>query len=317
MDARRRALSETGQGTVEWVALIGLVSLLFVGVVATGVRIPGVGLAQAMASKLACAASISAACIGDGKGGLTTAYGSEMARLVRGHAPTLLYENGMHALPVDYRRCRSTTCGDGPGEGTVRSSDTGEPVTLFTHVVDCRPGEADDTEAGGGDCSGDRAGNLYIEYWEYYADSSTFRGVPYAEKKGYHLDDWEGSTVRINPDGSVDQRASSHGGYNYRQGPANWGSDAGWGFLKGAAEKVGFRPHGGWGPATGGVFVSGGSHAGNIQANPLDAGSYTPHAKIRLVPLESIATAGDYTHFAITPPWTKDVWTDPEAEGTG
>lgn len=317
MDAKHRALSERGQGTVEWIAIVGLVSLVFVALVAAGVRVPGVALAESLATRLACVATFSGTCGGGDADGLVAAYGEEMATLVRDHAPALLYEDGMHALPVDYRACRSTACGDGTGDGTVRRSETGEPVTLFTHVIDCRPGEADATEAEGADCSGDRAGRLYVEFWEYYADSATLRGVPIAGEKGYHADDWEGTTFRINPDGSVDQRASSHNGYNYEQGVTNWGSDADIGPLKGAAEVAGLRPHGGWGPSSGGLYISGGSHAGNVRGNLLDIGSTTPSKNIRLVPLEPIATAGDDTKFAITPPWVKDIWTDPEAEGTG
>lgn len=319
MRARGRAGGEAGQGTVEWVALIGFVSIACMALVAAGFTIPGVGLARSMASKLACAASISATCVGEeAVNELTNAYGEDLAGLVRKHAPSLLYEEGMHALPVDYRRCRSSTCGDGAGEGSVSESEAGEPVTLFTRVIDCRPGEADDTEAAGGDCSGARAGNLYLEYWEYYADSATFRGIPYLEKRGFHPDDWEGTTIRVNADGSVDQRASSHAGYNYRQGVANWGSDANIGLLRSAAEATGLRPHGGWGPAEGALFVSGGSHAGNATANLTNVGSYTPDSGIRLIPLEPIALWGDQTEFGdLTPPWLKDLWTDPEAEGTG
>ena len=53
--------------------------------------------------------------------------------------PTLAFEDGSHGLPVDWRRCRSTACGDGPGEGAVRRSDADLPVTAFVHVVDRRP----------------------------------------------------------------------------------------------------------------------------------------------------------------------------------
>ena len=44
---------------------------------------------------------------------------------------------------------------------------------------------------------------------------------------GYHPDDWESVQFRLRPDGEVDQRASSHHGYNYVRGVGNWGSDAG------------------------------------------------------------------------------------------
>ena len=49
---------ERGQGTVEWVGLVCLVSLLLVGFVAAGVRVPGAALAQSIASRLLCAAAL-------------------------------------------------------------------------------------------------------------------------------------------------------------------------------------------------------------------------------------------------------------------
>jgi hypothetical protein len=44
------------------------------------------------------------------------------------------------------------------------------------------------------------------QYWTYYGDSATSRATP----AGHHRDDWERYQVRINPDGTVDARASSH-----------------------------------------------------------------------------------------------------------
>jgi hypothetical protein len=41
----------------------------------------------------------------------------------------------------------------------------------------------------------------------------------------------------------------------------------------------------------------------------------TPGSRVHLVPLEPIA-AESSAAFAITPPWRKQVWLDPEAEGT-
>ena len=114
-------------------------------------------------------------------------------------------------------------------------------------------------------------------------------------------------------DGDVEERASSHHGYNYRRSAANLVSDAGIGPLRDVAETVGARAENGWGPETGLLLVSGGSHAGNLGDEP--GGRYTPAAAVHLVPLEPIAAA-DSTTFAISPPWLKQVWRDPEAEGT-
>jgi hypothetical protein len=303
---------ERGQGTVEWVGVVCLVSLLLVGLLSAGVRVPGTALAQAVASRILCAAAIADDC--DDDPALIAEYGSEVGELVRRHMPSLLFERGSRAVPVDFRRCRSTACGDAAEQGYVRRTDAGLPVTAFVHVVDCRPEAVTQTEAAGADCSGSRADNLYLQYWTYYADSATLRGVPIAGDEGYHRDDWEGVQIRIGPDGSVDERASSHNGYNHDQGVSNWGSDAGIGPLKDAAEAVGLRPQNGWGAETHILLVSGGSHAGNASGIP-HIERLTPRNRVHLIPLESVA-ATSQARFAITPPWRKRVWSDPEAEGT-
>jgi hypothetical protein len=189
-------------------------------------------------------------------------------------------------------------------------------VTAFVHVVDCREGGGGDEDGQAADCSGDRAGSLYVQYWTYYADSATLRGVPLVGRRGYHHDDWEQVELRLRPDGSVDERASSHGGYNYARSSANWGSDAGIRPLRDAAEAVGARRHNGWGPETHILLVSGGSHAGNATGFP-DFDRVTPGRRVHLIPLEPIASGDQPYAFAISPPWRKRVWLDPEAEGTG
>jgi hypothetical protein len=292
--------SERGQGTVEWVGLVALVSLAMLVLVAAGARVPGAPLARALADHILCAASLADGC-GD-EPELIAAYGSEVGGLVREHMPMLLFERGSRAVPVDFRRCRSSECGDAVGEGLIDRTKGDLPVTAFVHIVDCREGEAEETEARGADCSGDRAGNLYVQYWTYYADSATLRGVPIAGGKGYHEDDWESVQFRIRPDGSVDQRASSHHGYNYFRSDVNWTSDAG------------IATHDGWGPATHILLVSGGSHAGNAIGSA-NSGHFTPGSSVHLVPLERIAS-WSATRFAISSPWLKQVWSDPEAEGT-
>jgi hypothetical protein len=305
--ARSRDASEHGQSTVEWVALLALVALLLATLVTIGVRVPGGALARAIASRILCAVALADSC-GD-EPALIAAYGGEVGELARRHMPTLAFEDGSHAVPIDWRRCRSTICGDGRAEGDVRRTDADLPVTAFVHAVDCRPG----SETAGADCSGRRAGNLYLQYWLYYADSATLRGVPIVGEKGYHRDDWESVQVRIAEDGSVDERASSHHGYNYRDGEPNAASDAGIVPLRELNETLGLRAENGWGPETHLLLVSGGSHAGNLGDE--HGRRYTPAAAVHLVPLEPIAAA-DSAGFAISPPWRKRVWRDPEAEGT-
>lgn len=292
--------------------MLCVVSLLMVGLVAVGLRVPGGDLARGIAARILCAAALADGC-GD-EPALIAAYGTEVGKLIRARMPTIAFEPGSRALPVDFRRCRASACADGPEEGLVHRTDRHLVVTAFVHVVDCRVGGREEAEAAGADCSEARAGNLYIQFWTYYADSATLRGVPVVGEEGYHRDDWESVQFRIGPDGQVDQRASSHAGYNYERGVANWGSDAGLGPLAEIAEAVGARAAGGWGPETGLLLVSGGSHAGNA-AGADRSTRFIPGRRVHLIPLEPIAES-DRTPFSVLPPWRKRVWLDPEAEGT-
>jgi hypothetical protein len=309
---------ERGQASPEWVALVALVALMSV-VLAAGVgpRLPGAALARTIAGRLVCAIELSDACDRDPE--LVAAYGADLARALRRHAPQIAYEEGMHALPVDYRRCRSPSCADGPGEGLVWRSWTGEPAAAFVHVIDCRAGAAAPFAGVNDpvDCRDGHGGNLYLQYWLYYPDSATARGVPVVGSNGFHEDDWEGYQVRIGRDGRGYSRASSHHGYNYEQGAANAASDLGWGPIRAATETIGLRPHNGWGPETGWLFVSGGSHAGNAKANPFRYSRATPGRRLKLIPLDPAATGEERpVAFAVTAPWLKGAWLDPEAEGT-
>jgi hypothetical protein len=289
-----------------------LVSVLAAGLLAILAPLPiGVPLARALAVRLICAVNLSDGC--GSRPALVDAYGPDLAAAVRDHAPAIVYERGMRALPVDFRRCRSAACADGSTRGPVWRSASGAAATAFVHVIDCRPSPIGINEDGR--CGGRRAGNLYLQYWLYYPDSATLRGVPVAGAKGFHRDDWESYQVRVDSAGAADARASSHRGYNYQQGAGNWASDAGIGSLNAASEALGFRNHGGWGTETGGLFVSGGSHAGNVKAFPSDR--YTPAAHLDLVPLEPLVAGRLGPGFAIAPPWRKQVWSDPEADGTG
>jgi len=199
----------------------------------------------------------------------------------------------MHALPVDYHRCREDACAEGDERARISESETGEPVVAFTHVIDCRPG----SETAAADCSGEAAGNVYVQYWLYYPGSatgegSTMLGPVIRDVSGsigestYHPDDWESVQYRVHPDGSADVRASAHHGY----GP-------------------------GWEPADDAFYrVSGGSHAGTIE--PAGYARMTPPDRLGLIPLEPIAADEPDTQFAITPPWFKHAWLEPEYEGT-
>ena len=303
-----------GQASPEWLGVVLLVSLVFAGMVAAGVGVPGAGLARTLAGKLVCVLDLGSAC-GERESALITAYGSEVGDLVADHVPLLEYEEGMRVLPIDWRTCRENSCAEGAASGRVIKTSSGEPITLFSHVIDCR--DPDHPEPSAADCEGDAAGNLYLQYWAYYPDSRT---APYDGKLfkeiGFHPDDWESFQVRITPDG-VDERASSHHGYNGDiSDPVN---DTGW--LPGESA---------WAPATGRYAISAGSHAGKVGTPPADKNIRRPSSVERLphrlsrpkdvhvIPLETMrdewdAYVGSTKHL---PAWLKDVYLNPEETGT-
>ena len=81
---------------------------------------------------------------------------------------------------------------------------------------------------------------------------------------------------------------------------------------------VGLREGNGWGPETGWLFVSGGSHAGHAKGGDENIQRVTPRGREALVSGELVAAAeGRHPHsFAISAPWQKQIWWDPEAKGT-
>ena len=326
---------EGGQSTVEWIGLLLVITALILGVTA-GVRtwLPGVRLAESIALRILCAAGMSSTCAESGD--LVVAYGPELAAEVEENAPEIVYEDGMGALPVDFRTCRNQRCGSGPESGPVWQSDTGEPAAAFVHVVDCRTNLARaETAEHGYDCSGERAGNLYVQFWTYYSDSSWWGGVE------HHDDDWEGMQVRVTSDGT-DSRATSHYSYNYGASFLSWPSDAG------------ITHRSAWGDATGRLYVSGGTHAGHVYESrrfsirrvaraggdlgvdtyalasnrrppaklprhltvPPPKTRWTPASHLILIPIETLDSEALATRFAITPPWEKPVYSDPENQGT-
>jgi hypothetical protein len=324
---RRPGAAQSGQATVEWVALVLLVALVLGGVLAAaGLMRVTLALPGELAERFVCAASLRDGC-GEGDPVVAEAYGDEIADLTRAYAPTLVYETGMRALPVDYRRCREDACAEGPKEGDATHSNEGEPVVAFTHAVDCRPDAAAATEASGADCSGQRTGNLYLQYWFYYPGSATAEGSSPLRKPirdastalgtpTYHPDDWESFQVRVGPDGRRHARASSHHGYVYDAG--------GPGLIPGYVSRP--APGGGvlierrpvtvndWGPDTGVVYVAGGSHAGRAGVPQASARS-TRSRRVQLVPIRGVADT-DRTRFAVVPPWRKKVFFDPESPET-
>ncbi len=134
-------------------------------------------------------------------------------------------------------------------------------------------------------------------YWAYYPDSAT---APFG-KAGYHPDDWESFQIRIGPEG-VEERASSHHGYNGKGGnPLN---DA-------------FHTASGWTDATGRYWISSGSHAGRVGVDEA-LHRWTLPEDVEVIPIESLS--GEWDEYSGSPEhkpaWLKDVFLYPEAKGT-
>jgi hypothetical protein len=142
-----RAQTDSGAATVEHAGLTLLIALLAAAAVAALASSPaesGRDLGSTLARKLRCAAVGPGPCWRDP---LTLAYGRAVAGAVRALAPAPATRAGL--LPVDFRRCRSTSCAL-PGErhGLTASN---RRVTAFVTVADRR-----------------RAGGmLAITYWLY------------------------------------------------------------------------------------------------------------------------------------------------------
>src|SRR5207248_2416553 len=202
------AVGERGQGTVEWVALLLVVLVALAAGAAVGLAGPAAGMARAVR----CA--VLAGCHGEDSE-LATAYGSDVAGMVRAFAPGFDYEPRTLTLPVDFRSCRAHRCADAPDlrGADVWRSTRGRQATVFTHAVDRR--------SAGGD--------LFVQYWLYYPDS-TWNGALYAASRlpilghipagllagavsGHHGDDWESYQVRVTRSGEVLARSSAHNGY--------------------------------------------------------------------------------------------------------
>lgn len=297
--------SEEGQAAPEYAGLVLLLAAL-AGLVLTvaGPALPGGALAREVASKLVCAVKSAGPCganataLAARPSATERAYGAELAALLAERSPTIWFEaDDFASLPVDFRECRRRSCADTINHGSVQHTQTGLEPTVFTHVVDCRdPGSA---AADGYDCSGERAGKVYLQYWLYYPDSAT-HGFG---DRGYHADDWESYQVRVDPGtGQAAARASSHHGYNGRDGDSI--NDTG---------LTDGKP--GWDSILGQLHVAAGSHAGKSAQDPGDDRWLTPSNQ-RLVPLEPIARSGNAPSFAISPPWEKGAWADPESTGT-
>jgi hypothetical protein len=288
---------ERGQAAVEWVGVVLLVALLLGAVLAVAPHVDGRSFGAFLAHRIVCATR--GGC-DDGDAALARAYGRRDAELVRAHAPNLVYERGEKSLPVDWRRCRARACSDAPDDRDtdVHRSRAGRRATVFTRVIR-------------------RRRRLYVQYWFYYPDSNTTWAASdklwnhsalrlAGRYPGFHLDDWEGFQLRLDPDGEVAARATSHGHY------------------QGCKQS---RCRNRWIRGTGWTRVSRGSHAGHIPVAPLGGDRFQPlypgrelHERtttaegLRLVPLETLDKRS-YRPLAkdVVPPWGKDAYRDPES----
>ena len=145
---------------------------------------------------------------------------------MRRHMPTIAFEEGSRALPVDWRRCRITDCGDGAEEGLgppqrpAAAGDRLRPRRRLPRGERRRAKRRGSTAPAGGPArSTSSTGST--------TPTRPPASIPVVGPLDEHADDWESVQVRIGPDGSVAQRASSHHGYNYERSVVNGGSDAG------------------------------------------------------------------------------------------
>jgi hypothetical protein len=315
---------DRGQAGVEFVALL-LLACLALGALGAGVgrAVDGRAVGGFLARHVVCA--VTERCDRDQQK-LVEAYGERTAARVRALAPNLVYERGERELPVDWRSCRRVACATAPDDPTLDAhrSDTGRRATAFTRVIR-------------------RNGRLYVSYWLYYPDSNSavagsdrvwerswllprvrklVSGTP--DYPGFHLDDWEGAFVRVDPDGSTWLRASSHGGFQacmWRDCHDRWARTTGWvrvsrgshsGHIPYRREPVWIAPKHQLAPR----YVPLRGRPRRIPVIPgrdLDERSSTAEG-LRLIPLETLDHRG-YAPLApgVEPPWRKPAYTDPEA----
>lgn len=158
----------------------------------------------------------------------------------------------------------------------------GAAPVLFTHVVH-------------------RGAATYVQYWAYWVDSS-WHGVA-----GRHADDWESFQVRIDPDGTADARASAHHGYTGRRiGPDLNVNQVHPPWVPGRFRR-------GWIRYQGWYRIATHSHAGFVSPSPGD-GRSVPAGQVTLIPIETTTDLPPL--YAITPPWRKRVYADPESAAT-
>jgi hypothetical protein len=210
--------------------------------------------------------------------------------LLRRYVPTLVLERDRYgedtAVPSDPGICRRPWCA---------ALGTGRP-TIFTHLVR-------------------RPGVTYLQYWFYYPDSKTLH-APTPALQGYHRDDWEGLIVRLPDGGPATARVTSHQGLV--------GRTRGWQFTSGGL-RILVDP--GWQPIPPHPVIhrAAGSHANGFAPTGIDAPfdrwngtlATLPPSAFDLVAADTAPALRLRYDPAATPPWLKELWTNPEAISTG
>ena len=193
-------------------------------------------------------------------------------------------------------RCRSTSAAaatraaaTGPTAAWSTRSDAGLPVTAFVHVVDCR-------EGGARPARGRLLGGARPATSTSSTGPTTPTRRPCAASRSPEPGAIIATTGSRSSSGSAPTARSTSAppptmATTTRRGsptPARTPASAPCGT---SPKTVGARPRNGWGPASGLLFVSGGSHAGNVDAfRTIDR--LTPGRRVHLVPLEPVAAEG-------------------------
>ena len=267
----QRVGSRRGQATVEYLGLLVAV-LLVAGLVVTGIRTPvGKRTTRAVSSALH---------VQERHGDRWELNDGHYGRLVRLYVPNLVLERDRYgresSVPVDFASCRALACA---------AYGTGRPA-IYVHIVD-------------------QPGRTYFEYWFYYPDSRTSHWP--GEAAGYHLDDWEGAITRVDDDGGVYERVSTHAGFTGAR--PYWNDDPGW-------RPVSSHPT---------IYRAAGSHGNAFSEASIDLAADTWNGTLAtlhpsgftLLPGDEAPAARKRFSADATPPWTKLVWTQPETITTG
>ena len=282
---------QMGQSTVEWVGLIALVALRSAPSLARRPAAPG--SRSPLRSPSGCLRRTARLPI--------AGYGSDATAELRPvrHMPALALRErlagGAGRLPPLSR----TACGDAAEQGTVRRTEPAcrSPPSSTSSIAGPRRSRKPRPKAPTAPAPGPATSTSST-------GSTTRTRPPCAVSRSPATRVTTATTGRASrsasgPTGSVDERATSHNGYNDGQGDGQLGSDA--------RDRPGSRtrpkpsasaPRNGWGPEPHGLLlVSGGSHAGNAQRHPhadrLDARQPRPPDPARAIAATSAARLRD------------------------